>query len=452
MYKISVLLIILIVIMPIIPSKSTVPSGEIQTTLVDYDPLVDVTISVDILAIRALDAIDSSSDPDFFLKILINNATFISPVWENTRYLYNCFSATADVPDDVAFVNVTIQLWDKNTDQDTLCDISKTPNGNHSGWDIHLQYDIRIGRWSGDNNYNDITGYGRVSGSADGSIDINENDAELWFEIHQNDYDNDTLPYWVETNIYGTDPTNDDTGSDTDSDGIPIEWEHRFGYNPLIWDNHRMMDTDQDSLNNIEEFQTYDFGSDPYNRNIIFHFDTGEVNGGEIIPYDLKTDFDELRAIWTTYFLHNNTGNWRRGVFHYLIFVHDQTPKGFAFSGDVSPYWGYIPGTDAFALANTLVAKRSQKMPLKTTDYIVASLIVHEMGHNFGIRFGQPFGCDNRLTNSPFKIGWFIWRNYKSIMNYRYTYTILDYSDGSHGKRDYDDWDHIDLGYFEIPE
>ncbi|MBP1662347.1 MAG: hypothetical protein H6P94_596 [Thermoplasmatales archaeon] len=155
--------------------------------------------------------------------------------------------------------------------------------------------------------------------------------------------------------------------------------------------------------------------------------------------------------IWNQYFLHNDSTDWRRGVFHYLIFVHDQTPKGFAFSGDVPPYWGYNPGTNAFGLANTMIEKRIQKMPLKTTDYIIASLIVHEMGHNFGIRFGEPFGCDNRLTNSPFKLGWYIWRNYKSIMNYRYTYSLLDYSDGSHGKRDYDDWANIDLSYFEIP-
>jgi hypothetical protein len=35
-------------------------------------------------------------------------------------------------------------------------------------------------------------------------------------------------------------------------------------------------------------------------------------------------------------------------------------------------------------------------------------------------------------------------------MNYRYTIHILDYSDGSHGKRDYDDWGNIDLTWFEI--
>ncbi len=484
-FRICILLVSLVLILPVTSSKPFLYNQPIQSILEDYDPLVDINITVDILAIRALDTIDLRSAPDFFIKIFINDVEYTSPVWEDSNYLYNCYTVTADVPDDTKTVDVSVQLWDADEDENTLCDISKALNRNNSGLDIHLRYDISLGRWSGDNNPIDVTGYGRVCGSADGSIYKNENDCELWFNIDQNDFDNDGLPYWIETNIYDTDPVIDDTGSDIDADGIPIEWEHRFGFNPLIWDNHPTMDPDQDSLNNVEEYLTYRFGSDPYRkdvfleidymqeedgtirnvtktalelvqnpfhtRNIIFHFDTGALNGGEIVPYDTETQFEELREIWKTYFLHNDSNNWRRGVFHYLIFVHDQTPKGFAFSGDVSPYWGYNPGTNAFALANTHIEKRSKKMPFKTTDFIVASLIVHEMGHNFGIRFGEPFGCDNRLTNSPFKIGWYIWRNYKSIMNYRYTYSLLDYSDGSHGKRDYDDWENIDLGYFEKP-
>lgn len=485
---ISTLCIVMVFILTFVSATSSKPiinNERMQNIVVDYDPLVDINVTVDIVAIRALDKIDLLSEPDFFVKLFINDAEFISPIWNDTTYLYNCFTVTADVPDDEKLVNVTIQLWENDGAENKLCDISKYPNNNGSGLDVHLQYDISIDRWGGENTIGDVTGYGRVCGSADGSIYKNENDCELWFNIYQNDFDNDSLPYWVETNIYGTDPTVSNTGEDMDSDGIPIEWEHRFGYNPFVWDDYKNIDPDLDGLNNIEEFLTYNFGSDPFRkdvfleidymqesngevkyvsdaalelvknpfhrRNIVFHFDAGQFNGGEIIPYDVESQFDELLEIWNNYFLHNDSGNWRRSVFHYLVFVHDQTPKGFAFSGDVAPYWGYIPGTDSFALANTLVEKKS-KLPFKTTDYIVASLIVHEMGHNFGIRFGEPFGCDNRMTRSPFRLGWYIWRNYKSIMSYRYTYSILDYSDGSHGKRDYDDWGNIDLTYFEKPK
>lgn len=481
----SVLLMFLFTIISPASSQPLITMTPYQGYIDDYDPLVDINITIDIRAIRALDTFDLCSDPDFYMKLFINDAEFTSPIWENTSYLYDCFRVTTDVPDEIKTVDVVLQLWEANEEGDILCDISKYPNRNGSGLDVHLTYDISIGRWSGDNTHvGDVTGYGRVCGTADGSIYENEYDCEVWFDMYQNDVDGDGLPYWIETVVYNTDPTINDAGQDSDSDNVPIEWEHRFGFNPLVWEDHANIDPDRDSLNNIEEFLTYEFGSDPYRkdlfleidymqeadgevryvsdtafelaknpfhrRNIVFHFDTGQLDGGDIVPYDPQSTFDEVREIWNTYFLHHNPDDWRRGVFHYLIFVHDQTPKGFAFSGDVPPYWGYNPGTNSIVIANTHVEKKS-KLPLKTADFVVACMIVHEMGHNFGIRFGEPFGCDNRLTMYPWKIGWYIWRNYRSIMNYRYTYSILDFSDGSHGKRDSNDWGTIDLSYFEIP-
>ena len=34
-------------------------------------------------------------------------------------------------------------------------------------------------------------------------------------------------------------------------------------------------------------------------------------------------------------------------------------------------------------------------------------------------------------------------------MNYRYAWGLIDYSDGSHGEGDFDDWSHIDPAFFE---
>ncbi|MBN1860370.1 MAG: hypothetical protein JW840_02790 [Candidatus Thermoplasmatota archaeon] len=481
----SILLMCILSLVPVTASSQVTPNEYIPLSLLDYDPLVDINITVAINAIRALDKIDITSGPDLFITLIINGAEYTSPIWNDMRYIYDCYAVTVDVPDDKKLVEVVIQLWENNGNENRLCDISSAPNSNGSGLDISLQYDISSGRWSGDNNNFGDTGYGRVCGSADGSIYTNEYDCEVWFTISQNDFDNDGLAYWVETNVYDTDPTINDAGQDDDTDGIPIEWEHRFGFNPSIWDDHMHLDPDGDSLNNIEEYQTWAFGSDPFRkdifleidymqesngdvkyvstaalelvknpyhrRNIVFHFDTGQLDGGDIVPYDEKITFEKIRSLWNTYFLHNDTNNWRRGVFHYVLFVPDQKPGAYAFSGDVPPYWGYIPGTNGFTIATSVIEKKA-KIPLLTADHITASLIVHEMGHNLGIRFGRSFGCDNKLTSRPWRIGWYIWRNYRSIMNYRYTYTILDYSDGSHGKKDYDDWENIDLGYFEKPK
>jgi hypothetical protein len=47
--------------------------------------------------------------------------------------------------------------------------------------------------------------------------------------------------------------------------------------------------------------------------------------------------------------------------------------------------------------------------------------------------------------------GYWIYENYKSVMNYRYVHKLLDYSDGTNGFNDYDDWGNLDLTWFELP-
>jgi len=53
------------------------------------------------------------------------------------------------------------------------------------------------------------------------------------------------------------------------------------------------------------------------------------------------------------------------------------------------------------------------------------------------------------LMRIPFSFQTILFKNYKSVMNYKYAYTLLDYSDGTHGFGDYDDWGNLDLSYFQ---
>jgi hypothetical protein len=73
----------------------------------------------------------------------------------------------------------------------------------------------------------------------------------------------------------------------------------------------------------------------------------------------------------------------------------------------------------------------------------------HECGHTLGIFHGNTPGCDDQNGKAPWQKNWWKWRPYKSVMNYGYMYKIVDYSDGSRGRNDFDDWDRLDLTFFQ---
>jgi hypothetical protein len=450
------------------------------------------SIKLDILSIRALDVIDKNSDPDFFIKIYINNFEYVSDIWYDIKYIYDSnYSINIDIPDDEFFLNITIQLWDyfDEDNEHRLCDISGDPGNDYDSYDVEIKYNIRTGHWNGDDfltndfiNF-DPSGYGRLNGCDDGTIYENQRDCEVWFDIYPLDLDGDRIPYWAEKNLYYTDPEINNIGEDFDADGVNIEWEHKWGYNPLEWEDHESIDLDNDSLSNIEEFLTSKYGSDPYRkdlfleldymenspdgeisrmpitskelmknpfhrRNIVFFIDIGELDGGEEIPFENITNQSLLLDYYNNYFIKNETNRWVRGVFHYGIIAYKSFPAGYAFSGDVEPIWGYHAGTNSFVISSSRM-ERNDKFNQKNIDYFYASAIVHELGHNFGLRSGNPPGVDVQSSKWPWQIGWWIYRDYESIMNYHYTYKILDYSDGSNGGKDFNDWLNIDLSYFE---
>jgi len=470
--------------------------------LSDFDPLVDIAVTVEILEIRSLEKfeyphpriekIDLFSDPDFYVKIFINNEKFQSDVWHNTKYIYEPqWSATKDVPDDEEFVNITIQLWDWELGRDKQCDISADYESYIDSFDIELVYSIKTGHWWGDDYTDDEpvaadrSGYGRLNGCDDNSIYQRERDCELWFNIYQTDYDGDSIPYWTETYIYGTDPEVDNTGEDADNDSVPIEWEHHWGhyyswwwnqhywyYDPFTPENHSTMDPDLDGLDNVEEYLMWEWGSDPFRKdifveldqmepspdgtecilpigaqeliytafhmqNIVLHIDDGSMGGGEMIPFDELTPYEEMVDIYLNYFLHGDENNWRRGVFRYGVVVYDAT------------YAGYNFITGAYQISSNRVDKKPIPNTERNRDIAYASVYMHELGHTLGIFNGNTPGCDDPQSKRPRQLNFWKWGPYKSCMNYRYTYRLVDYSDGSRGRNDFDDWYNMDLTYFQ---
>jgi hypothetical protein len=489
-----------------IQSKTYVPMIK-PLFMEDFDPLdSNITVTVTIKEIRALKIIDLLSDPDFYVKVTINDKEFISDVWQNMKYVENPnWAASAIVPKDDEFVNITIALWDKNNKMDLLCDISPDEGNITQARTAELTYSIATGIWWGDDSLEDPSGYGRLSGCDDNSIYQQDRDCELWFTISQNDFDEDGLPYWLETNMYNTSPLVDDRGQDTDHDGVPIELEYTFGltyiqwghdegyymvYDPFTWENHTALDPDNDGLNNIEEYKTWQWGSDPFRQdifveidqmqkdptsqektvplgaydllrdshakyNIVWHIDDGRLGGGEIVPYKADLQEQDLSNYYWTYFMHQDANNWRRGVFHWGFVGYNVTQNfGFTFSSRI----GQLSAIDCFYLPALYLNSQVKFIPLfsslvrKTFNseeqraMIYAGVIMHESGHS--LRLHGP-GVDVQDSKWPWQINYWRYGPYKSVMNYRYVYSgLVDYSDGSRGKNDYNDWANIDLTNF----
>jgi hypothetical protein len=475
----------------------------------DFDPLTDeIEVTVEIQKIRSLEKFDHQipviekidwfSAPDFYVKVFINEVEFTSDVWHNTKYVYDPqWSASLVVPDDEEFVDIKIQLWDWNFGRDRLCDISSIyDDGYRDSFDVELTYSIKTGHWFGDDFTNllswmdDPSGYGRLNGCDDRSIYQRDRDCELWFDIYQTDPDGDGIPYWTEVNVYGTDPEVDNTGDDSDGDGCPIEWEHKWGhymwhdwhddgyyhfweYDDSVWDDHENLDPDEDGLDNVEEYLTSQWDSDPFRKdlfveldqmeespdgqqnvlpegskellrtaydrqNVVYHLDDGCMGGSDMIPFEELVNRHRLQEFYWDYFLHGNESNPRHGIFYYGVVVYN------------ADYHGYVFLPDSWQISAKVIEenKTIPKIQAKR-DIAFASAYMHECGHTLGIYNGNTPGCDDQNGKYPWQRNWWKWRPYKSCMNYGYMYKIVDYSDGSRGRNDFDDWQHLDFSFFK---
>jgi len=261
---------------------------------------------------------------------------------------------------------------------------------------------------------------------------------------------------------------------DSDLDGAPDWWEEKWSYNPNSWDDHSNLDPDEDALSNIEECYTDQYGSSPYykdifleidwmgskdhnqsnkpssellkdlieifeNQSIKLHVDTGELGGGEEIPYcDLQFSFCRLRDLYWNYFLNNNLNNPRKGIFRYGVICKYCPDLNFPFIA-----WDQL---DTFAISAEWTKETN---PYFSIDRLIVGAIAHHLGHTLGLLADNYDGIDNYEAGKTFSIQWWKFRNYKSCLNYYWKYKIFSFSDGTHGKGDFDDWSSLDFSFFK---
>ena len=348
---------------------------------------------------------------------------------------------------------------------------------------LSFTYDYRTGRWTGDDYFKDEDGMGHYIGET----------FEVWFNIYQGDYDKDFIPYWTEVNVLGTDPRVDDSKRDPDGDGIPTAWEWKYGYDPLVWDDHENLDPDVDGLENIEEYKMEKWLAEPFSQdiyceidymgkggfldpphyveeesrqaiiekysehNIKMFFDIGwpdtpKNGGGEVLPHfeGIGQDTGEVLQ-----FYQHNFPDERKGIFRYVIANHGG-PFNHPAKGNYYDVVSLGFKNDLKSLIKGLIRVHVFPSP-RNLRIKVANLLMHELGHSVGISRRTIEGCDNvtfsggKAAENHYKD---TWGDYYSVMNYYHIYDmkLLDYSDGSNGPPyDQNDWLHLYLPNFQTP-
>jgi hypothetical protein len=188
---------------------------------------------------------------DFYVKVEINGVWGESPKLGLYQYGHKFpnYEFTVNVPDDFPLVPVRIEVWDQDVFWDSQVDICRV------GRTVIVVYNLKNGKWTGHDHSGDRNGFGHSSGYED--YIWNDGNADIWFDIYQNDYDSDRLPFYREVNYLGTNPVSADW--DSDGDTMPDWWEERYGFDRLNpSDAHA--DPDSDTLVNKAE---YEEGTDP---------------------------------------------------------------------------------------------------------------------------------------------------------------------------------------------
>ena len=104
---------------------------------------------------------------------------------------------------------------------------------------------------------------------------------------------------------------------------------------------------------------------------MVFHLDDGCMGGGDIVPFDDKSDYKDFNNFYKYYFLDGDSGGWRRGVFHYGIVVYSSVSAA-----------GFMFRPNAFQVASKGHEKISNRW-LTDRDVVYASAYMHELGHTF---------------------------------------------------------------------
>jgi hypothetical protein len=173
------------------------------------------------------------------------------------------------------------------------------------------------------------------------------------------------------------------------------------------------------------------------------HFDTGQYGGGNELPIyvsELKfapdsedTDFFNIKNGDGVF--DPNFSSVRRGVWHYMITGY----KAYVDGGNASTGASYAGDDDAL-----IAIGRVKELAPTNQDMAISGTIIHELGHNLCLSKNTYTGQDSSCVFSG--IDTYAGNDYTSSMNYSKQMGLIDYSEGTNGSSDHDDWSAVLLG------
>ena len=305
--------------------KGGTGSGEPE----DYDPYVDLWVTVTIDEINAFDHLDDDYGPDFWWVVRIgtpNDELELEWVEDYSDVYIDCpgghlepgWSFSADVNDKYSYVGIEIALYECDYiladpppyQWSEICDISPDYGGGgfpgpaDDGSDVEIVYYLAFGKTGGDDPCCGTSRPFHVSGNEDSTsrydVDqsVDENDCEIYYTVTQTEHpnDGDGLTWYEETRYYGTSPVQDNTGWDMDQDGMPIEYEDKYCCLSDLNENDADYDEDGDGLTNLQEYNLRAYGTDPEIPDIFLEIDykAGNRPGDWVIEY-IPDYFKRLR-------------------------------------------------------------------------------------------------------------------------------------------------------------
>ncbi|MBC7080859.1 MAG: hypothetical protein H5T44_01185 [Thermoplasmatales archaeon] len=492
------LLIILISAIILFFYKFPHPSEERKVIDDRISPMENQALYVEILRIRNRSLMEKmlsygrswKNAPSFYYKIAVDGREVSTKGYIGESGIYETWDTAGyesvmvfDVEEEKAFSDVTISIIEIEKGIFGEQEVDKEK--------IRLRYDYRIGEWKGDDCLRDNDGLGHYLGE----------NYEIWFNLYQADFDNDGIPYWTEVNILGTNPLEDDRETDFDNDGIPTSWEWRYGYDPFTYNEHKNLDPDIDGLTNYEEYLMRKYFADPFQPDIYIETDGMEKRGiidiehvfykesqqmiierfahhginvyiddgwmkqypnggGELLP-NIKNP-DDVIGKQILAFYRDHFPDERKGIFRYVIIGSREDGGGFATPLNYNKFDTIYTSNDFNS-----IKKRLAFTP-REIRVMLAKTVLHELGHTIGLMPGVFPGIDimsrrfgDRYPSMSEKEYNSYLKDYYSVMNYQYIYNkpwffskdgkyLFDYSDGSNGQYDFNDWAHIYLPTFKI--